>query len=135
MNSFFLDTSYIIALELKSDQYHNDAKQHWQSIISIKPKLVTTSYIFDEIVTFFNSRNFHAKAVEIGQRILYDSNLQFIQVDEYRFNRAWEYFKQHNDKSYSLTDCISFIVMKQLGISIALTFDNHFIQAGFQKLP
>ena len=66
MKSVFLDTGYVIALELASDQNHKAALKHWRSISKSLPPLVTTSYVFDEIVIFFNSRGHHAKAVEIG---------------------------------------------------------------------
>ena len=45
------------------------------------------------------------------------------------------FLQQYADKSFSLADCVSFIVMRQRGIERALAFDRHFIQAGFQKLP
>ncbi len=135
MNTFFLDTSYVIALETADDLNHALTKQHWQSLIKGLPKLVATSYVFDEIVTFFNSRNRHAKAVEVGNRLLSSPSVQFIQVDEILFFEGWRLFQQYDDKSYSLTDCISFGVMTQLGIRTALSFDKHFVQAGFEKLP
>lgn len=56
-------------------------------------------------------------------------------INEALFYQGWQYFKQHTDKSYSLTDCISFLVMEQLKIRTALTFDKHFVQAGFKRLP
>ncbi|MCC5667083.1 PIN domain-containing protein [Nostoc sp. CHAB 5784] len=135
MTTVFLDTSYIIALETSDDINHDVTLKHWQVFIQELPRLVTTSYIFDEIVTFFNSRNRHAKAVEVGNRLLSSPSVQFIHVDEVLFFEGWRLFQQYDDKSYSLTDCVSFVVMKQLGIRTALSFDKHFIQAGFEKLP
>lgn len=99
------------------------------------PPLVTTSYVFDEVVTYFNSRGYHAKAVEVGNRLLTSRSVQFVQVDEGLFKDGWEYFQLRKDKDYSLTDCISFVVMKTFRIETAFTFDQHFVQAGFQKLP
>jgi predicted nucleic acid-binding protein len=135
MTPVFLDTGYIIALEAADDQHHDAALTHWQSLTASLPPLVTTSYILDEVVTFFNSRNRHAKAVEVGTRLMSSPSVQFVHVDEALFYEAWRYFKQHPDKPYSLTDCISFVVMAQRGIQVALAFDRHFIQAGFAKLP
>ncbi len=132
MVTFFLDTSFVIALELKDDQRHQAAKSYWQSMAITSPQLVTTSYVFDEIVTFFNSRSRHDKAVEVGNRLVSSAVVKLIQVDEALFFDAWQYFQQHEDKNYSLTDCISFLVMERLSIQTALTFDRHFIQAGFQ---
>jgi predicted nucleic acid-binding protein len=135
MSGVFLDTGYVLALELSNDQNHRIAAKHWRSLRKRLPPLVTTSYVFDEVVTYFNSRRHHAKAVEIGNRLLTSPSVQFVRVDERLFNEGWAYFQLHKDKDYSLTDCISFVVMKELGIETAFAFDQHFVQAGFQKLP
>ncbi len=135
MNTVSVDTGYWLALELANDQNHAAALEHWQGIRDDLPKLVTTSYIFDEVVTFFNSRSHHAKAIQVGQRLLHSPSIQFVHVDETLFFEGWSYFQQRPDKGYSLTDCISFIVMERLNISTALTFDQHFTQAGLAREP
>ena len=125
----------MLALELSNDQNHRAAVKHWRSLRKRLPPLVTTSYVFDEVVTYFNSRGYHAKAVEVGQRLLKSPSVQFVQVDEGLFLEGWQYFQQHQDKDYSLTDCISFVVMRRFGIETAFAFDQHFVQAGFKKAP
>jgi predicted nucleic acid-binding protein len=135
MNAVFVDTGYLLALEIANDQHHQAAVQHGQQIVTEIPRLMTTSYVFDEVVTFFNSRGHHAKAVEVGNTLLRSPSVQLIHVDEGLFYEAWAYFQQHQDKDYSLTDCISFIVMRRLGISTAFAFDQHFVQAGFTRAP
>jgi uncharacterized protein len=135
MKSVFLDTGYVIALELANDQNHRAALKHWRSIAKSLPLLIITSYVFDEIVTFFNSRGHHAKAVEIGLWLLNSPSVRLVYVGENLFQDGWNYFQKHKDKEYSLTDCISFTVMKEFGIDTALAFDKHFVQAGFKKLP
>ena len=131
----FLDSVYLIALEVENDQHHDEASEHWASLFENPLTLVTTSYVLDEIVTFLNSRRQHAKAIRVGDNLLQASNIQLIHVDENLFREGWSYFKQYADKTFSLTDCVSFVLMKRLGIAEALTFDKHFTQAGFQKLP
>jgi len=131
----FLDSGYVIGLEASDDQHHEEAQAHWQGFLRQKPRLVTTSFVFDEIVTFFNSRDRHAKAVEIGQRLLRSTSVEMLHVDEALFEAGWSYFQRRADKRYSLTDCISFVVMERDGIKVALTFDRHFEQAGFKNLP
>ena len=135
MIPLFLDTGYVIALETADDQNHQAASKHWQSLSKSLPQLITTSYVFDEIATFFNSRKQHAKAVEVGNRLLRSPTVQFVHVDEALFYNAWKFFVQRDDKTYSLTDCISFLVMKKLGSETALTFDRHFVQEGFGSVP
>jgi len=135
MASVFIDTGYLLALEMTNDQNHEAALSHWNQIKTSLPELVTTSYVFDEVVTFFNSRGRHAKAVEVGNRLLQSRSVTLIQVEENLFEAAWRYFQQRADKAYSLTDCISFVVMNEQGIRHALTFDKHFAQAGFTTLP
>ena len=116
MRKLFPDTGYIIALEAGDDQHHSEALAHWQAMSESLPPLVTTSYVFNEIVTFFNSRKRHVKAVETGKLLFESPSIKLVHVDEVLFRLAWRHFVQHSDKSYSLTDCASFLVMKQLDI-------------------
>lgn len=136
MTSLFLDTSYLIAVEYADDQKHREALKHWRSL-SKKPSLhiVTTSYVFDEVITFLNDRSLHSKAVEVGRMLLSSRTVSLVHVDEELFDEAWFYFQKRKDKRYSMTDCVSFILMKRMGLRQALTFDRHFKQAGFIKLP
>lgn len=135
METLFLDAGYIIALEAADDQHHRAAFSHWRKLLKKLPPIVTTTYVFDEVITYFSSRNRHAKAVEIGRNLLESDLIELTQVDEKLFLEGWSYFQKHQDKTYSLTDCISFCVMSERRILTALTFDKHFTQAGFQTLP
>jgi hypothetical protein len=63
------------------------------------------------------------------------SLVQIVHVGEKLFDTSWEYFKNHPDKMCSLTDRASFVTMEEMRIEAALAFDQHFIQAGFKKLP
>jgi predicted nucleic acid-binding protein len=135
MKPVFLDTGYLIALEASDDQNHRAARTHWKNFYRHLPPLISTSLVFAEVVTFFNCRGHHTKAIEIGNRLLASTGLELVQVDEVLLSQAWEYFQNHSDKTFSLTDCVSFRVMEQRGIEVALSFDRHFTQAGFNKLP
>ena len=135
MSGIFIDTGFIIALESVTDQNHKRALRQWNELLKDLPEMVATTYVIDEIVTFFNSRNRHAKAVEIGSRLMNSRSVQVIHVDKELFDKGWQYFQQHADKTYSMTDCISFVVMKEREIDSALSFDKHFTQAGFKVLP
>src|ERR1043166_2227933 len=135
MTPLFIDAGYLIVLEAADDQNHDAALRHWRGLLQSLPPLVTTSYVFDEVVTFFNSRRRNAKAVEIGNSLLRSSAVEFVHVDEQLFYEGWQFFQRHRDKSYSLTDCVSFVLMERRGIREAVTCDRHFAQAGFNKLP
>jgi len=135
MNQVFLDTGYVLALELANDQNHRLVTDHWRRLVGALPLLVTTSYVFDEVVTFFNSRGHHEKAVEVGNRLLQSAAIEMIHVDEELLERGWHYLARHQDKRFSLTDCLSFVVMERMGIATAFTVDHHFEQAGFQIEP
>jgi predicted nucleic acid-binding protein len=135
MTPVFLDTGYLIALEVSDDENHVAAIRHWQKFRRKLPPLITTSLVLGEVATFFNSRGQHAKAVEVGNLLLESPSVTLVYVDELLLSQAWEYFRKHKDKSFSLTDCGSFVVMKERGITQALAFDKHFVQAGFIRLP
>lgn len=127
MTLAFLDTAYLIALESVNNQYHKNAKKHFQRFLKNEPELVTSTYIIDETVTFFNNRNKHSKAVKIGESLLTSPSVDLIHVDENLFLAGWLFFKNHSDKTYSLTDCISFVLMEQRDLYDVLTFDHQFV--------
>jgi uncharacterized protein len=131
----FVDSSYWIALELTDDQNHHTAQAHWSSLNLANTGLVTTTYIFDESITFLNSRGAHQTAVNLGESILLSPRIELIHVDEDLFFEGWKSFQQYSDKKFSLTDCISFIVMHRNSLNISLTFDKHCVQAGFEAVP
>lgn len=137
MKSIFLDTGFLIALEAADDSQHQIAVSHWREITRLNPlpRLITTSFILSEVATFFNSRGRHAKAVEIGERLMNSRSVRFLFIEEEVIHKAWRYFVRHEDKSYSLVDCTSFVVMEDLGLREALAFDKHFAQAGFARTP
>ena len=61
--------------------------------------------------------------------------IRLIHITEALFLEGRRWLERHQDKRYSLTDCLSFVVMKQFKLKAALTFDKHFAQAGFQMVP
>jgi|GEM_PF-4336007 predicted nucleic acid-binding protein len=58
---YFLDTSYLLALELLNDQNHQAAQSHWQLLTTSPLSLITTSYVLSETVTYLNSRHYHTR--------------------------------------------------------------------------
>lgn len=135
MSSVFLDTSYLIALEASDDQHHKEATQHWRETGPSLSSIIATTYVFDETVTFFNSRGRHEKAVEIGRRLRESRIVEIVPETKTLFETGWTRFQERPDKRYSLTDCISFAVMERSDIDTALAFDKHFQQAGYQCVP
>ena len=135
MTRVFVDSGYLIALEAVGDQHHDAAVRYWPELRRRNPQLVTTSFVLDEVLTYFISRARHAKAVEIGRRLLGSASVRVVHVDEDLFHAAFAYLERRPDKRFSLTDCVSFVLMERLGISHALAFDAHFVQAGFSRLP
>jgi predicted nucleic acid-binding protein len=128
-------TGYLIALESADDQHHDAAIRHWNEFIRQRPELVTTSFVLDEVVTFFVTRGRHAKGVEIAERLLQSSSVQVEHVNEELFLAAFEFLKTRRDKGFSRTDCVSFVLMDRFSIRGDLAFDGHFEQAGFTRLP
>lgn len=131
MNSLFLDTSFIIALEDADDQNHNNAMLYWRKFRKKPCKLVTTSYVFDETVTLLKKRLGFAKAADVGKKLLESSLVEMMHISQEDFIKGWETFLKHKDKGYSFTDCLSFLMMEKMNIKKALTFDEHFRQIGF----
>ena len=128
----FVDTSAWIALNDKSDQYHNRAAAKSLEIKRQKVELITSEYIIDESITLIRYRVSHYAAVIFGDALFNSSIVKIIDVKDEDRLKAWEIFKKYEDKELSFTDCTSFAIMEKLKLHKAFTFDEHFKKVGFE---
>ena len=66
--------------------------------------------------------------------IINDASFHIVPASTELLTRGIQFYRERPDKEWSLTDCISFVVMAEKGLSEALTGDRHFEQAGFKPL-
>jgi predicted nucleic acid-binding protein len=129
----FIDTGAFYAAKVKNDINYLSAAKIERDIQGGKyGKMVTTNYILDELFTLLRGRISHEEIIQIGETIKKSPNIRVIWILEALEEKAWAIFKTHQDKTYSFTDCTSFVIMHSLGIETAFTYDKHFEQAGFQ---
>jgi len=132
MEKVFIDTSGWVALFIANDQNHNKAVSMIEGLKNIKAQLFTSDYVIDETVTTILGRSNHKQSVLAGEYIINSKILQIVPAYAEHFQQAWKLYKHYKDKEFSLTDVISFIIMKALNINKAFTFDRDFEQAGFE---
>ena len=131
INKIFVDTLFVVALINQRDQYHQQASELADSLETYP--LITTDAVLLEVGNAL-ARNYKDEAVEIIEQFFASDEVEIVGLTPELFAQAFTLYKRHQDKAWGLVDCISFVVMKQAGISQALTFDQHFVQAGFQAL-
>jgi uncharacterized protein len=134
MNLVFLDASGLIAVANTDDQWHRHALAAWNELVLSNTSLVTTSLVLFELGDGLSRINQRSLAVTLYDRLRASPRVRIIPVSPDQEAAAWELFRQRADKAWGVTDCASFVVMKQLGIESAFTVDRHFEQAGFQRL-
>lgn len=131
----FVDTSGWVALFYRDDKYHASASRAFRLVTSQRNFFFTTDYVLDETITHLRYACGHEIAVQFGKWVLDAQYITKIRIDEALWVQAWNMFQLYNDKEWALTDCTSFVVMKQKQLWQAFTFDHHFAQAGFQLWP
>lgn len=80
------------------------------------------------------ARKFRQEATTVIQDFLSSEDVEVVRLTPELFNQAYDLYRAYADKEWGLTDCVSFVVMQQPGIQDALTFDQHFDQAGYRAL-
>ena len=130
-NRIFVDTLFVIALINPRDQYH--AKASELAAKYEKHPLLITDAVLLEIGNGL-ARNYKQEAVEIIEDFIDSEEVEIAHLTPTLFERAFNLYRKHNDKDWGLIDCISFLVMTDANINQALTFDQHFEQAGFKVL-
>lgn len=130
--ALFLDTVFIQATLNRRDQYHQQAQLILPRVRAAR-EVWTTEAILIEVGNAMSGFNRQAAAAFIRQ-CYQTANLRVIAVDWPLLERALTLYETREDKRWGLTDCISFVVMKEQNLTTAVTADRHFIQAGFDIL-
>ncbi|MGD1898422.1 MAG: type II toxin-antitoxin system VapC family toxin [Phormidesmis sp.] len=136
MNNLFVDTAGWANLFIVSEEHHKKAAAYIYEAQRTRQKLATTNYIVAELVALLGSRYqlSRQQVFRYVDSIKKTPSIQIFHIDELTDTEAWKLCKSRPDEAWSLVDSSSFIVMKQLFISTALTTDKHFEQAGFVHL-
>jgi predicted nucleic acid-binding protein len=131
MNLVFADAFYYVARLNRRDQYHEQVVTFSHSF---RANLLTTDLILLEVADGLAKSESRPRIDDFISRLRNSNTTEVIPASRDLLDRGLELYNQHEDKEWSLTDCTSFIVMRERGISLALTGDKHFEQAGFTAL-
>ena len=131
MNPIFADTFYYLALVNKNDAFHDRAV--WCAR-NLRVPIVTTAWIITELADALAHRTQRKSFLAILEAVGMDPDVTLLSPSESLYEAGLSLFANRPDKDWSLTDCTSFVVMEQHGLSTALTADQHFVQAGFRAL-
>ncbi len=131
MKMVFADTFYYLAFLGEKDAAHERA-------IELSEKYqgghVTTAWVLTELADALSGVARRTECAAFLRQLYVNSGLIIVRPSESLFQRGFELFASRGDKEWSLTDCVSFVVMDEHGITEALTGDHHFEQAGFVAL-
>lgn len=159
-----MDTGAFIALNDTRDQYHISARRFYEDLKEKRIPLLSTNCILNETLTWLQrqsgfrfpaalrfggwfrdvasfaipevaprtSRFKEARRVELADP---KKPLALLYADADIEDSAWDFFRRLGASGATYTDCVSFAAMKALGLKRAFTFDEHFADAGFQRVP
>lgn len=134
MRAVFADASYWIAILNPQDRLHEQAVA--VSRPALVARLVTSEMVLAEVLSFFAGRGSQARqaAARLAADLRNDQGTAIVLQTSAQFQRALALYARRPDKTWGLTDCASFLIMEEQGITEALTRDRHFEQAGFTAL-
>jgi predicted nucleic acid-binding protein len=130
----FLDTGFLYALVNRRDENHQRVRDvmneyHGRDLGAL---VLTTNHVVEETITLLRSsahrdpRIAHDTAVAVGRELYAGAFGRIHHATPSEERAAFEYLAQHRDKVYSLTDCLSFVIMDAHSITEALTVDGDF---------
>ena len=126
---------YVEALLSPQDQHHAKALELFPKVEAAAMVFITEAVLLEigNGLARFNARQEAAKFIN-GCYDKTDPNFKVVPLDSELIRRSLDLFSSSSDKRWSLTDCISFVVMEENQIEQAVTSDKHFVQKGFRAL-
>jgi len=131
MKPVFADTSYFIALLSEQDDFHEEALAWSEDFLG---RTVVTEYVLVELGNALSRSKYRDRFSPLVEHLLIDTETVLVPASATLFRQGRQLFAGRPDKTWSMVDCLSFVVMKQRRLIDAFTTDQHFIQAGFRAL-
>lgn len=131
MKAAFADSFFFLALLDRRDQHHGEAIRFARSLAQ---PIVTTRWVLAEVANSIASTHLRGAVRDWIEDLELDPLATIVGPSDDLFQRGLRLYASRADKSWSLTDCISFVVMGDLDLEEALTGDHHFAQAGFRAV-
>jgi predicted nucleic acid-binding protein len=127
----FVDTFALIAWLNPRDNAHATTAAFLDGFTG---RLVTTEWVLMELADALSAPEARPTVVAFLRTVRADPLFEVVRYLPAVYQAGFDLFAGRTDKAWSLTDCISFAVMKERGLSEALTADHHFEQAGFRAV-
>ena len=131
MRTVFADSFYFLALWNPQDQGHAKALAFTDAY---HEAMLTTDWVVVELADALAGPPNRERFLRLLRELQQQEKLTIIPASRALLEEGLELYENRPDKEWSLTDCISFVVMQQQGLTEALTGDKHFQQAGFVAL-
>ena len=131
MTAWFADTHYFLAVLNAADEAHGQARELTRSA---RARLVTTHWVLTEVGNALREPANRGRFARLLAALQSKPDVEIVEASGALFDGGVRLYGERPDKAWSLTDCISFVVMQERGIHDALTGDRHFEQAGFVAL-
>lgn len=131
MTALFADTFYYLSLMHRSDEAHQRAVDF---TTAFQGALLTTAWVVTELADALADPKHRAAFLRLYDDLRDDPRVTIVPADQQLMDEGLDLYRRRLDKGWSLTDCISFKVMADRGLTEALTADHHFEQAGFKAL-
>jgi predicted nucleic acid-binding protein len=131
MKPVLADTSLYISLLSPGDTFHAAAVRAAQAL---RCPVVVTQFVLLELANALARARSRKLFVNLLPHLRANTNVTIVGISPELFDRGYRLYAERPDKDWSLTNCISFVVMEQEGISEALTADHHFEEAGFRAI-
>jgi predicted nucleic acid-binding protein len=131
MRQVFADTSFYQALLNPRDQWHATALHVSKTF---RGRVMTSEYVLCELGALMSCGDLRRLYVDLVHTLQAAPHVEVIAASHELFEAGLDVFSSRPDKEWSLTDCISFTLMRRHGITEAFASDRHFEQAGFRSL-
>lgn len=130
VNTVFADACYFLALSISRDRLHQQAL----ALAAVNQRLLTTEWVLAETAAALAAPPTRSRFTALVRGLKARNDVTIVPASTLHFKMGCALYAQRMDKGWSLTDCISFLVMWRYRVKSALTSDRHFVQAGFQIL-